>query len=243
MKNNTFKITFVDREVEKEAEEINEEYFRKTTTNLNKSIGQISYKITKFNYDDSDYLKNFENIENEYKDINDNVNDLMEIVDTLEKPLKDKIFKLNSSIRKVQSSYMDLKVGVLSKKVESLEDKFNKEIETKIEETQEITNNTFFNIASVFLGVSLVSSMVAGIQFLDKDHFLLYYLTIGWVALMVLSLSSILIRRFNLKSFGLILVLGLYSLVVLIFGWKTFDVIKDKNKNDCNIKQEEVINK
>ena len=237
MKNKTFHITFVDGEVE--AQKINEEYFINTTKNINTSLSQIKEKIIHFNIEDLDYIKKFSKIETEFNDINDKMTDLLEIADSLNNKLRKGILDVNTYHRNIQSSYMDLKVKVLSKKVENIETKFSEEMQSQITQTQEITNNTFFNIASVFLGVSLVSSMVAGIQYVDKNYFLLYFLTVGWVALLVLSLSSILIRRFNRKSIGLLVVLALYTFIVFSFGWKTLDIIKEENSNKCVVNQNE----
>jgi len=141
---------------------------------------------------------------------------------------------LSNKYRQIQSIYIDLKVKILSKKTNILEKNFNDEIKHTIEDTQEVANNSLFSIAAIFLGITLVSAMVAGIQYIDKELVILYFLSIGWVAITVLGIASIMIKRFNKKSIAIILIIALYTAGILAIGYNTYKN-KEKRENDCQI--------
>lgn len=239
--NKELKITFADGT---NPQKINEEYYKKTIKEQIIRLSNLKDRIINFNLDNKNYKNKFSKIEIEMNDIIDRVNDLMEVMDDIKnKNIRNMIYRLNSYCIKVQSAFMGLKVNFIQKNMNDLEEKFNKETAQKIEDTEEVSNGHYFNIASVYLGISLVSAMVAGIEFINKDYFLLYFLTIGWIALVVIGFTSILIRRFNKKSVFILAIIAIYTLVLLHFGYKTYDIIERRNNlYNCETEKEQLEN-
>lgn len=212
--------------------EFNENYFKVLLQKANEDLKDIKDSIANFNINDKDYIDNFKLLDEKYNDIEMILEQLMDSSNNINETLKKSINKTDIYNRKIQNNFMDLKVRVLFQMANNLQNKFDEEIAKQIENTQEVTNNTIFSIAAVFLGITLTSAMVAGIQYITHSHMLLYFLTIGWVAVTIMTLASILIKRFDKKSLWLSVIVVIYTIGVVGYG---VYVEKEDNISEQNL--------
>ena len=105
------------------------------------------------------------------------------------------IEEANQLYRETEVLYFDKKMELLNKKI-NIYDKTIKESFQKSENSlKEITGGTLFSIASVFLGISLTSSLVSGVQYIESNYILLYFITCLLIAVVTIGLSAIFMRK------------------------------------------------
>lgn len=137
--------------------------------------------------------------------------------------VKTKISRLNSIYRNLQNKFINKEIELANKNITELE-----------ETTKEITGNAIFPIASIFLGISLTSAIVAGIDNITNPYItILFLLTGGLIILFTVGISSILLRKVDKKSVCIIIVMVLY---ISVYVWASFTIYnKISTDNSSNI--------
>ena len=54
-----------------------------------------------------------------------------------------------------------------------------------------------FNVISIFLGISVTSAMISGIEYVYGKLIIFYFFSCAWIALTILCLSSILLKKID----------------------------------------------
>ena len=98
-------------------------------------------------------------------------------------------------IEEANQLYRETEVLYFDKKMELLNKKINESFQKSENSLKEITGGTLFSIASVFLGISLTSSLVSGVQYIESNYILLYFITCLLIAVVTIGLSAIFMRK------------------------------------------------
>lgn len=198
-------------------EEIDVSEYKKRINKLKKNIRHNGFEIDHIVYNISEVDLN--KIESHFSE---NLNLLRELEEYINESndvsLKNSIAEVLSLYRSVQNSLLSKKMMLIDKKLEFLD----YSIDGVKEKTDEITGNILFSTIAIFLGISLVTSMIAGIDKISREHLLVYYVTIGWLATTIIGISFLLLRNFNKKSTFILMVIGIFSFILLLVIWKTF---------------------
>ncbi len=151
---------------------------------------------------------------------NDNLkelNDLIEIAnDMKDDHLKNYLSSLDSLYKEVQNNYLNKKIEIIDEKMDFVNKSLNDALEEVKENTNTITGNLLFSVISILLGISLVSAMTGTIKDMEPKYYFAYYVTIGWLAILFIGFSYLLIRVFDNKSK---MILGVIFLATLLLGF------------------------
>lgn len=242
-KNNKIIINFKNTpEINKDKPSI--ETVKNSTRDLNKIFSKLKSIQNK--------IKSCNSIEDLNKNVNlSNIsNDLGMIVQSSiifdDTSFKKNIEEANRLYRETEVLYFDKKIELLNKKI-NIYDKTIKETFQKSENSlKEITGGTLFSIASVFLGISLTSSLVSGVQYVESNFLLLYFITCLLIAIVTIGLSAIFMRKVDTKAKVIICVIVIVSIIwgmIAFFSYNNIDNKKSINDitNNSNINEEEKI--
>lgn len=204
----------------------------------NKSLDIISYakKIQRLENKIKDNQKEISEIDKDYSeeklekidaDFYTNLKelgDLIEIQNYIEETaIKTKISQLDNLYKEVQNTYINKKIKLIDEKMSFVNKDMNEAIERVRDNTNSITGNILFSVIAIVLGISLVSAMTSAISSLEPKYYLSYYVTIGWLAILVLGFSYLLLRTYDKKSTAIIIVIGFATLVLsLVFYFSFF---------------------
>lgn len=108
------------------------------------------------------------------------------LADTNDKKLKRKLLEASRVYRELQNKY-------LSKKF----DFFNNKLDEAIAKTETNLSSIVFNVISIFLGISVTSAMISGIEYVHGKLIIFYFFSCAWIALTILCLSSILLKKID----------------------------------------------
>lgn len=130
--------------------------------------------------------------------------------------------------------YRDIELSYFERKIEFLNKKTEENFKDFEESLKEITGNTVFNIASVFLGISLTSALVSGVQFIEKDLIILYFLTCLLIITVTIGVTAIFIRKADKKSYFMLAIIFIVSALWLcaFFNYNSHPQINEVTKND-----------
>lgn len=140
-----------------------------------------------------------------------NFNKTTDNLSTMEAIISDKEFdnkmNLQKELEPVQRMYRDLqniyiskRIELIDKKTQKLDNHIKKSLNNVTEDINKITENLLFSVISILLGISLVTSMITGIEKLDPGDMLPYFVSICWVSIIVLGFAYILIRLYDKKT-------------------------------------------
>lgn len=125
------------------------------------------------------------------------------------------VLELSRTFRELQNQYLTMQVKSINKRIkaeEGLIDESTKKIEAKI---NDITGNILFSVIAIVLGLSLVSSMIEAVSNIDPRFYLIFYVTVAWIACVVMGLAYLLLRSYDEKSKNILIILCLVTLVLI----------------------------
>lgn len=108
----------------------------------------------------------------------------------------------------------------------------NKKLNDKINDTENSTSELMFNIISIFLGISITSAMVAGLEFISGTFIVFYFLSCAWIALTILTISSLMLRRLDKRNIIVIIIWGVYTILWVVTGLFSYDVYKKDSEHE-----------
>lgn len=115
------------------------------------------------------------------------------------------------SIEEINQSYRNLEILYFNKKIDLVNNVINKTAADTEQNLKDITGGTLFSIASVFLGISLTSALVAGVQKINDSFIILYFMTCLLIAVITIGTAAIFMRKFDKKTVVIIIVIVLVS--------------------------------
>ncbi len=148
---------------------------------------------------------------------------------------------LKKRIEEINQSYRDTELLFFNKKIELLNNKIMSTFEKTEANLEHMTSNTLFGITSVFLGISLTSALVIGVQYVGKEFLFLYFMTCLLIAVITIGLTSIFLRKFDNKSQVILVIIFLISFLWLIIGFFSYKLYinnMDDNNEKINISSE-----
>lgn len=118
----------------------------------------------------------------------------------------------------VETSKMtDNNIKELDKKYVRMIDKYD-EINKKVESYDNNTSSLVFTIASLFLGVSLVSGVASGLKNMSQKTILIYVPLLTWITCFTICLSSLLLGiNFEKRKKGIYTTMIISTVVLIIF--------------------------
>lgn len=198
------------------------EKLRKYIENNMKEINRLSLdssddEITKVNDHFNKTSQNLTNIEEIISD--------MDLSHSKEIYLRD-IEYLQRMYRNMQNIFYDKKIEISTSKITS-EYKLkmatlNTSVAKAVDETNKITENLLLSVISILLGVSLVTSMITGLEKLEPKHMLSYFTSICWIAIIVIGFAYILIRQKDEKTKYIVISMVIVTIILTLVLWLTF---------------------
>lgn len=165
------------------------------------------------------------------KDINNYINEINLLESSLtgskEKELKELLLEVNQLYREIQSKYITLKF-----------DSVNQKLDDKITETENSTSTIMFNVISIFLGISITSAMITGFNNIDPIFTIFYFMSCAWIALTILTISSIYLKRLDKKTYIILVLYIVYSIIWIAIGLMSYNLYKEENEK---INTEEIL--
>ena len=159
------------------------------------------------------------------KDIQEYLNDINLLESSLtgskEKELNDLLLEVNQLYRETQSKYITLKF-----------DNVNQKLDDKITETENSTSTIMFNVISIFLGISITSAMITGFNNIDPIFTIFYFMSCAWIALTILTISSIYLKRLDKKTYIILGLYIIYSIIWINIGLLSYNLYDEKIKNE-----------
>ena len=188
---------------------------------LEKRIKQNQREISKLNQDSTkDYLKR---VERYFNDNLRELNDLIEILsDTKNDSLKKYINNLENLYKEVQNNYLNKKIEIIDEKMKIVNKSIQENLDKLKEDTNNITGNILFSVIAIVLGVSLVNAMTGAIVNMDAKYYFAYYVTIGWLAILVIGFSYLLLRSYDKKSRVILEIICLATFILGIVFYFSF---------------------
>lgn len=198
------------------------EKLRKYIENNMKEINRLSLdssddEIIKVNDHFNKTSQNLTNIEEIISD--------MDLSHSKEIYLRD-IEYLQRMYRNMQNIFYDKKIEISTSKITS-EYKLkmatlNTSVAKAVDETNKITENLLLSVISILLGVSLVTSMITGLEKLEPKHMLSYFTSICWIAIIVIGFAYILIRQKDEKTKYIVISMVIVTIILTLVLWLTF---------------------
>lgn len=149
--------------------------------------------------------------------------------------------ELKRNVEESNQLYRSLEIEYFNKKIELLNNEINKTAFDSEQNLKEITGGTLFSIASVFLGISLTSSLVAGVQEINENFIILYFMTCLLVAVITIGTATLFMRKFDAKSIVITTIIVVVSILWGIIACLTYDkyneINGDTHKEITNINQ------
>lgn len=213
-----------------------------TVTNSTRDLNKIFNKLKGIQKE----IKNCNSIEelNNKVNLSNISNDLGMIVQSSiifdDISFRKNIEEANQLYRETEVLYFDKKIELLNKKINIYDKTIKKTFQESEKSLKEITGGTLFSIASVFLGISLTSSLVSGVQYIKPNFILLYFMTCLLIAVITIGLSAIFMRKGDNKAKVIIRVIVIVSIIWGITAFFSYNNIDNKNSindatNNCNI--------
>lgn len=133
--------------------------------------------------------------------------------------------ELNKNIHTALMKYRNIQILLLNRKIELtnnyIEEK-DKYIDKKIANIDELLSSILFNVISIFLGISIVTSMVAGMEYIESNYILFYFMSCAWIAITILVISSYLLKSDTSKVKCILNYYLIYTLIYIIIGIVSF---------------------
>lgn len=142
--------------------------------------------------------------------------------DLKDKEAMNKINRLENLYNEVQNNYLNKKIKIIDEKMLSLNQNVNSSIDRIKKSTNEITGNILFSVIGILLGVSLISAMTGAIKGMEAKYYFPYYVTMGWLAILVLGFSYLLVRDYDKKSTAILIVVVFATLALLCVFYFSF---------------------
>ena len=159
------------------------------------------------------------------KDINNYITEINLLESSLtgskEKELNDLLLEVNQLYREIQSKYITLKF-----------DNVNQKLDDKITETENSTSTIMFNVISIFLGISITSAMITGFNNINPIFTIFYFMSCAWIALTILTISSIYLKRLDKKTYIILGLYIVYSIIWINIGLLSYNLYKEKIENE-----------
>lgn len=130
--------------------------------------------------------------------------------------------RLENLYNENQNEYLNRKITLIDEKLENVNEEINKSIDKVKENTNNITGNILFSLISIVLGISLVSAMTSAIKDMDSKYYLPYYVTIAWLAIIVIGFSYLLLRNYDKKSLLILGVIAFVTVVLILIFYISF---------------------
>lgn len=134
--------------------------------------------------------------------------------------LKRLVLEADQKYRQIEAKYITTKF-----------DRLNERLDDKILETENTTNSIMFNVVSIFLGISITSAMITGIEFISSEFVLFYFLSCAWVALTILTISAIYLKKFDTKTTIILIIYTIFSIVWIGVGIISYSLYEPKQDN------------
>ncbi len=150
---------------------------------------------------------------------------------------KKNVEEANQLYRYIEILYFNKKIEFLNNQVKA----YDEIIKKSEENLKDITGGTLFSIASVFLGISLTSALVTGVQYVGGEFVLLYYITCLFIAVVTIGLSAIFMRKVDVKSIFITVIIAIISVVWFSVAYFSYSIyvhnqeIEEHNNSSNNI--------
>lgn len=149
------------------------------------------------------------------------------------------VIEKHKNIEKLNQSYRSLEIIYFNKKIDILSNTINKTAKNYEENLKDITGGILFSIASVFLGISLTSALVVGVQGINSYFIILYFMTCVLISIITIGIAANFMRKFDIKSIVISIIIILVSILWGITAYLTYDNYDKFNevKNNATINQ------
>lgn len=152
-------------------------------------------------------------------------------------------FDTRMSIEELNQTYHSTEILYFNKKIDLLKKDISKTAEESEKNIKDITGGTLFSIASVFLGISLTSSLVTGVLNMNSSFTILYYMTCLLIAVITIGTAAIFMRKYDDKSKTIMIIIVLISIIWGIVAFKTIPESDNKKCEQVTNTQENINNK
>lgn len=195
-----------------------------TRESINSEVLELKKKISKCrdNIEKCDSIGSFDSI-----DISTISNEIsfiyLNAMSVDEKEFKTDMEELNQEYRSLEILYFDKQINILRDAVNNTAFESEKYI-------KDLTTGTLFSIASVFLGISLTSALVAGLEYISSNFIILYFITCLLIAVVTIGIAAIFMRKFDDKSRVIVIIIVAVSALWGMTVYYTYE----NNGNNCN---------
>lgn len=205
-----------------------------TLTSINNDIDNIKEKIIKIKLEINNCksMQSFDNIDINY------ISETIGFIRQASIILKDKTYE--KSIEELNQLYRSLEILYFDKKIEILKITMDKIVDDSERNMKDLTSGTLFSIASVFLGISLTSALVTGVEYVGSNFILLYFMTCLLITVFSIGLASIFMRKYDDKSIVITVIIAFVSFLWLVTAYYSYNDY-DVNDNHCEKKDNIII--
>lgn len=146
--------------------------------------------------------------------------------------------KLDGLMLQANKLYREIQSKYISKKFDNL----NQKLDDKINATENSTSELMFNIISIFLGITITTSMVAGLEFIEGTFIIFYFLSCAWITLTILMMSSLLLRSSDKKNIIVVVIWFLFTTLWAIIGIKSYDKYDKEVTEENKVSEKDELN-
>lgn len=208
-----------------------------TLKNNNQDLKNITSKLKDF----QNRIKDCKSIEelNTHVNLPEASNDLSLIMQSstiINSPdLKKQIEEINQLYRDTEVLYFDKKFEMINEKIDNYDNNIEDTFKKSEENLKDITGGTLFSIASVFLGISLTSALVTGVQHIKEEFIILYFITCLLIAIITIGLSAIFMRKTDKKTYIISTIIILVSLIWIVTAFLSYKLYITNNSKNITI--------
>ncbi len=169
--------------------------------------------------------------DNYLKKIEKNISIYLDKISNLEQEITgSKNNELDRLLLEANQLYKQLENQYILRKFE----KVNQRLDDKIIEAENSTTSIMFNVISIFLGISITSAMISGIEYISSEFIVFYFFSCAWIALTIITISALYLKKPDIKSIVIIIIYFLFTIAWITIGlisYKNYEVVQNDQIN------------
>lgn len=136
--------------------------------------------------------------------------------------------ELNEMLLQANILYRDIQLKFVTYKFDDL----NNKLDSKISDAETSTTSLMFNVISIFLGISITNAMISGIELVNSEFILFYFLSCAWIALTILTISTLLLKRIDKRTNIVLIIYIIFSIIWIAIGLISYNSYQKKAINN-----------
>lgn len=218
----------------KSAEFLNDHELDLKIQQIEEKINDLTEKIKSRDYT---LIKNIDELSSISFDLDNEISELKDSLVFLKNDNDVKSF--SSLLNGLTNRLYGIRETILYVQLKSVESETKIHVDKARDDVTNISNNAIINVASVFLGISVVSAMISCVTMIEPEFYISFFICIGSIIVDVLAVVAVFFRKYDEKTnviACIALIFTIVSLTSLYISYESYDNRISSYKNiSCKI--------